>query len=161
MDTMIEDLYDQTYMTIQQIADELGLSFGYVFQYIKDNYDVETRNERKRECYRRSKLGDKNPMLGKKREAHHNYKGVVSDGKGYLMVLKPNWYTGRKGCKHVFLHHVVMCEALGLTEIPRGMCVHHIDHNPLNNDLSNLQMLSVSAHNRLHQLERATTIRKE
>ena len=32
-------------------------------------------------------------------------KGIVADGKGYLMILKPSWYTGRKGCKHIFYHH--------------------------------------------------------
>lgn len=35
--------------------------------------------------------------------------------------------------------------------IPDGYEVHHIDHNPLNNDLSNLQLVTVGWHDNYHQ----------
>lgn len=38
-------------------------------------------------------------------------------------------------------------------EIPKGMQIHHIDHNKDNNDISNLQMISRKEHNRIHYLE--------
>ena len=61
-----------------------------------------------------------------------------------------------------FLHHLVMCEHLGITEIPRGYCVHHCDFNPHNNDIGNLVLLTVGEHSALHQaLAGATTISKE
>lgn len=161
---MAKDIYaviETTNRSIQSIADEFNVSLPHVRELYETHYDEAFKNARKRRCYRQSKLGIKNPMFGLCGELHPRYIGDVSDGKGYLMRVKPDWYTGRRGCKHVFVHHIVMCQALGLTEMPKGMVVHHIDGDPTNNDLSNLQMMTPSAHTRLHQLERATTIRKE
>lgn len=158
----IKFYYENTELTQQQIANTLGVPHSRVHKYIKANYSKEDRLARKSKCYRNSKLGSKNPMAGKAGAAHHNYKGVVSDNKGYLMVPKPHWYAGRKGSKHVFQHSVVVCERLGLTEVPAGWCVHHCDHNPLNNDFDNLVLLKLGDHCRLHNsLEGATTISKE
>ena len=69
------------------------------------------------------------------------------------MQTKPTWYTGRKGSKYVYVHNIIMCELLNLTEIPKGFCVHHIDGNKQNNDISNLALLSISAHSKLHHIE--------
>lgn len=157
----IKQLYDTTDLTISEIAERVGLSMFQTWTFISKEYSKEIRDTRKSICYKNSKLGIKNPMSGKFKTEHHNFVGDVSDGKGYLMRLKPEWYTGRKGCKHVFVHHITMCESLGLTEIPKGWCVHHIDENKHNNSLNNLTLLTLGAHTRLHQLERATTISKE
>lgn len=154
------ELFETTSLTIEEIAEEAGVNFSWLHTRLTRKYSKEYRQQRKVQNYKQSKLGDKNPMYGKFGDSHHNFVGDVSDGKGYLMRVKPSWYTGRKGSKHVFVHHLVICEALGLTEVPSGFCVHHIDHNPKNNDVNNLTLLSVEAHNRLHQLERATTIPK-
>jgi hypothetical protein len=99
----------------------------------------------------RCKQGDKNPMKGKFGEKHHLFKGGVTDGKGYRLVLKPDWFTGRKGSNHVFEHHVVFCQAVGLTEIPKGFAIHHIDEDPMNNHIDNLALVSNSGHRRLHK----------
>ena len=158
----IKFLYETTTLTQQQIADKLGISIAVVFKYVKRHYAKEYRLNRKSLCYRASKLGDKNPMKGKFLELHHNYKGVVGDNKGYLMVKKPSWYTGRKGSKHVFQHSVVVCEKLGLTEIPKGWVVHHCDINPHNNSFENLVLITMGDHTRLHRyLDGVTTISKE
>lgn len=158
----IMDKFITTDLTIQQIAEELSSTYKIVWTVVMKNFSKEERNERKIKNYSKSKLGINNPMTGRFAEKHHNYRGEVTDGKGYVMVLKPSWYTGRKGSKHVFKHHVVICEHLGLTEIPAGFCVHHVDGNSLNNDVDNLVLLSLSAHSKLHSdLKRATTISKE
>ena len=68
------------------------------------------------------------------------------------MIKKPEWYTGRKGSDYVFLHTVVMCEHLGLTELPKGYVVHHIDGNKKNNTIDNLALMTVSGHSKLHLL---------
>lgn len=160
MKNEVKNLFEQTENTLQQIADLLKIQRWKVEEIIKKEYSKEVRLARKRICYQKSKLGLNNPMFGKVKEEHHNYIGDVSDGKGYIMCLKPEWYTGRKGCKHVFKHHIVICEHLGITEIPPGFCVHHIDGNKINNNILNLSLMTTSAHMRLHQLERATTSRK-
>jgi len=51
------------------------------------------------------------------------------------------------------LYHKIYCEAYGLTEIPTGYCVHHIDCDPWNNDVDNLMLLTRSEHTILHNLD--------
>jgi len=154
-------LYENTPLTLENIANRTGYTLNKVWRYTVDNYSKSYREERKRKNYSSSKQGSNNPMKGLFGAAHPNYKGRISDGKGYILILKPDWYTGRKGSKHVFEHSVIMCLELGITETPKGYCVHHIDKDPTNNSTNNLALLTVAAHTRLHQLERATTIRKE
>lgn len=147
-------LYSTTDMPMEQLCKEAKLENYIVQKILSDNFTEEYRNKRKSRIYRNSKIGDKNPMKQLTGDKHPRWiGGVVSDGQGYLMVKKPEWYTGRKGSSYVFLHSVVVCEALGITEIPAGFVVHHIDRNPYNNDISNLCLLSISAHSKLHSLE--------
>ena len=158
----IKYLYENTELTQKQIAAKLGIHWKRVFNYVKDNYSSSFRKQRKATSYRNSKLGALNPMSGKTGEAHHNFIGIVSDNKGYLMVLKPNWYTGRKNSKHVFQHHVEVCIGLGITCVPKGWCVHHVDSNPHNNSFDNLVLCTMRDHQRIHRhFEGATTISKE
>lgn len=147
-----KELYENTDMSLSEIAQACGVTEAAINCWQFRNYSKEYRSARKRPAYSRSKQGDKNPMYGKCREEHHNYKDRVSDGKGYYLVLKPDWYTGRTGSKHVFEHHVVYCEHNGLTEIDTSKyCVHHIDEDKTNNHIDNLLMLTYSDHSKLHQ----------
>ena len=148
-------LYEQTCKTDAQIADELGISITWLYRgFLYKMYDRDYRKTRKQRSYQLSKQGDKNPMKGKFGESHPRYKERVSDGRGYMMVLKPDWYTGRKGSHHVFEHSVVMCKALGITEIPEGFIVHHIDGDKLNNDPDNLLLTDRAGHQRIHNRNR-------
>ena len=96
--------------------------------------------------YSLSKRGDKNPMTGKFGEKHHRYKGIISDGKGYLMTT----FEG----VNMFLHHAVICEALGLKKLPAQFLVHHVDGDPLNNALDNLALTTRAGHNAIHYLQK-------
>ena len=155
-------LYEETQLTQKQIGNQLGISQQKVSKVLKKLYSSEHRKQRKVKSYSNSKLGDKNPMFNKLREDHPRYLGVVSDNKGYWMVLKPSWYTGRKKSKYIFEHHAVICEALKITEIPAGWNVHHCNHNPQDNSINNLVLMRASDHAKLHHiLEGATTISKE
>lgn len=153
---------ENTELTLGQIATRLGVGYKVVWNVWK-TYPAAFRKARKVRNYQRSKLGQNNPMHGKFGAAHHNFVGEVSDGRGYLMVLRPEWYTGRKRSKHVFAHHVVVCLGLGISSIPKGWCVHHCDEDPHNNDFSNLVLMTMADHTRLHQVMRkgATTTSKE
>lgn len=158
----IKHYYENTQLTLQQIADTLGVGIKVVFNYVKRNYSSSYRKARKVANYSSSKMGNKNPMTGKTLEQHPRYVGVVSDGKGYLLVVKPSWYTGRKGSHHVFQHHVVVCEAEDMTQIPKGFVVHHCDKNPQNNSYDNLLLMRMEEHSAWHSSqEGATTISKE
>ena len=50
-------------------------------------------------------------------------------------------------------HAREMCIALNIQKIPKGMIVHHIDENKRNNDIHNLAVMSITAHNRIHAHE--------
>ena len=158
---IIKDLLINTDLTNTQIRQQLQCRGQLVTDTLAALGNTFAR-DRKRRMYKRSKLGTNNPMSGKTGTNHHNFKGVVGDSKGYLLVLKPDWYTGRKGSKHIFQHHEVVCIELNLTEIPKGYVVHHCDHNKTNNSFDNLIVMSMGDHCALHRmLEGATTISKE
>ena len=157
----IRKYIETTDLTLKQIVEATGKS---IFEVRKEwvTYSREFRKKRKSFSYARSKTGDLNPMKGKFGNEHHNFIGEVSDGRGYLMVLKPDWYTGRKGSKHVFVHQVVVCKEMNLPEMPRGWIVHHCDEDKTNNSFDNLVLMTMKDHIKLHiMLEGATTISKE
>lgn len=151
----VKELFENTDMTLEEIAVAVGYkSYTYLYrECIAGQYSEEYLYQRKRKNYQKARERDGDWMLDRTREQHPRYVGRVSDGKGYIMVLKPEWYTGRKGSLHVFEHTVVMCEALGLTELPEGFVVHHIDGNKTNNDLKNLALMRTEAHSKLHHLK--------
>jgi len=136
--------------TLEQTVELCNSSHHVVSRIVSQALTKEEYDYEKKLRYSRSKLGDKNPMLGKMREQHHSYKGVISDGKGYSIALRPSWYTGRAS-KHIFYHHIVMCEALGITRIPEGFHVHHINGIKTDNRIENLALVSKSGHAEIHQ----------
>ena len=154
--------YLNTELSQREIAEKLNLTIRQVNKYVCKNFSSTFRRKRKVASYRNSKVGNKNPMYENFLEKHPRYIGLVSDKKGYLMRVKPTWYTGRMKSVHVFEHHIIVCEALKMTSIPKGWCVHHCDFNPHNNEFSNLVLLTMSDHRKLHSyLEGVTTISKE
>ena len=72
--------------------------------------------------------------------------------KRYPNGKHANYYfqsDGRGGREKKILHHAIW-EYYHKQEIPAGMDIHHIDNNPLNNDISNLMLVTKSEHQRLH-----------
>ena len=162
------NLFANTDTDLHSIRDAVNIRYSTLLEILHEHFTEEEISKRKSKLYRKSKLGDKNPMTGKCRELHPNYKGVVADGKGYLMCLKPEWYTGRVGSKHIYLHSAVFCENAGLTEIPKGYVVHHIDGNKHNNTPDNLALITNAGHTKLHaiqnnlgKVQRSEKIRRE
>lgn len=144
-------LFRETNMYYKEIAMAVGATQKKVWGVIHRHFLEEEIKERTRRSWSRSKTEGNNAARGAKKEQSAHWKGgKAPDGNGYMMVQKPDWYTGRKGSKYIFEHHAVMCESLGLTEMPKGWSVHHIDGNKMNNDLSNLALLTQRAHSRGH-----------
>ena len=78
-----------------------------------------------------------------------NYKGECLDKNGYTTLA-----TNSLGFqKRSLTHRVVIAQALGISveALPKELVVHHIDHNPSNNNLDNLALCTQSAHIKLHQ----------
>jgi hypothetical protein len=69
-------------------------------------------------------------------------------------VLSPNTRTRLlyRGGKKVRAHRWIMEQHLGRKLLPTEQ-VHHKDGNPLNNDLTNLEVLLTRDHMRLHKLK--------
>lgn len=73
------------------------------------------------------------------------------DGRRFFCDEKGYWKsTDREG---KFLHVAIWEAAHG--KVPKGYHIHHIDLNPANNALENLQLLSMSEHMSLHAKLRA------
>lgn len=76
---------------------------------------------------------------------------------GYLTVPTPFWWVGVSGTRvrHcVAKHQLVFCEANGLTKLPDGYVVHHINEDKLDNRVENLQLMTTSEHMKHHSLRR-------
>lgn len=116
------------------------------------HYGLEANKERKRRLYQLSKTGERNPMKGKTLDKHHNYIGRASDSKGYFTVVKPEWYDSRN--RRVFEHHVNWAESRGLSRVPSGYDVHHINKIKADNTPDNLVLMSKKDHCALHAAER-------
>jgi hypothetical protein len=47
-------------------------------------------------------------------------------------------------------HQRNFCIIMGINKIPKGFIIHHIDKNKKNNDIDNLALMTITAHNRIH-----------
>jgi hypothetical protein len=149
------DLYLNTDLTQDEIAEKVGVTRKQVWRVANKNCTPEFMRDRKRPCYARSKTGDKNPQFGKKYS--------LPTVKNYSRHHIPEWYTGHSKDAHVIL----MCKELGITELPKGFVVHHCDFNRVNNTIDNLVLMTRREHQALHMHLRdrvngsATTMSKD
>ncbi len=69
--------------------------------------------------------------------------------------LKPNGYyeITRGPNKGRSLHVVLYEEKVLFRRVKKGEHIHHVDGNKTNNDLSNLQLLTIQEHMRIHALQ--------
>lgn len=78
----------------------------------------------------------------RKGSAHHFWKGGrYIDGNGYVRVLV--------GAKYV-KEHILVAEKMIGRKLKKNECVHHKDQNRQNNAEDNLQVMTRSAHTKLH-----------
>lgn len=145
----LKDLFENSFLTqveIQKIlSTEHSISFAKSEELLYRTY---TKAQRKAHCaklnhekQKRTRLGNLNP----------NWQGgsKIND-YGYLMRDVPEWYSKSFTGSSIGVHIIVYCETHNLTEIPEGYVVHHIDLDKLNNDPSNLRLMTVSDHMKLH-----------
>lgn len=96
--------------------------------------------------------GEDHPMFGRSGERNPNWKGEEHSYEcgGYRFIRAPQWWEGFSQGGWVREHQVVWAENNNATRVPVGMDIHHLDGNGLNNDPSNLVMLSRGEHSRIH-----------
>ena len=138
-------LYRESPVTVQDLAKQLNTSYHNVRETLIQNMPSQEYKARQAVRYSLSKVGNKNPMKGKTEEQHHNYIGDCSDHKGYSTRM-------HKG-KRTFVHQIVLMEVLGLNSWPDGWVVHHIDGDPLNNQLDNLALCTNNGHRVIHSVQ--------
>ena len=136
-----------------EIAGIFGVSSWLVGEISRKNLSSEERRELWHRRAKRSKMGNNNPMWGKKGKLHHN-SVEGSRCMGYKTVFKPEWWGSDVKDSRVYEHTYVYCVSNNLTHLPKGYVIHHIDGNIDNNCISNLQMLTISEHIKLHWKER-------
>lgn len=105
-----------------------------------------------------SKQGKLSSRKGIKRTLTQEHKDNISKaqrGKGKGYSKKPNGYIEYTMGPNKFkaVHTILMQEHIG-RKLKSNECVHHIDKNRSNNDISNLRLMTRSEHARLHILER-------
>ena len=86
--------------------------------------------------------GKNNPMFGKRPA---NYKGYTYGFSGSRNKYKKLFIKG----KYVWEHRWVMEKKLG-RKLKKDEVVHHIDHNPKNNNPSNLKVMKTFEHSSYH-----------
>jgi hypothetical protein len=151
---LVLDLYTETepFLTLVQVADLLKADRRSVQAVLERHLTVVQLKALQALRYSKSKLGTKNPMKGKMREAHHNWQGECENGHGYLTALHP--VTGNRE----LVHRMVMASLLGLTALPDTVTVHHIDGDKKNNSTDNLAVLTPGGHSRIHNSKKIAAV---
>ncbi len=100
-----------------------------------------------------SRVGERSPLWGKKREKHPNWKGGrITDNDGYIKVRFPKHPRSDSG-GYVLEHILVAEQALG-EYIPKGHVIHHINGNRSDNRIENLWWFpSQAAHMEFHHTQ--------
>lgn len=78
------------------------------------------------------------------------YNNIHEDSNGNVVCNKPTWYTGRPNSNVVFLHNLIICHALGISCIPKGFMVVHIDGDARNLNIDNLMLCTIAAGSNLN-----------
>ena len=83
------------------------------------------------------------------RYIEYDGKRFYEDGKGYWLGQE----KGVDGKQHRIRLHIYVWEKYN-GPVPDGFDIHHIDHDPSNNEIENLVALPKSEHRKLHMAER-------
>lgn len=146
-------------MSIPEIAADLSLPRSTVRnKLIKSGVKLRSRTDAVRLAASDGKLGSafrgKNRVFSKehcKNISASRLRWATENARG--VSIKPNGYVEyTSGPNKGRLVHVVEMEKLIGRRIKASECVHHIDECKTNNDISNLALMTKSAHIKLHRM---------
>lgn len=149
VDSIILTLQDYT-KSYDDVALELGITKSTVGKYARQYLCDSLKKKRYSWWNQQLKLSNKNHMLGRVGHKHHNAREEVRVS-GYLTIFVPLWWKGlivKSG--RMFIHHYEWAKFWNQTSVPKGCVIHHIDCDINNNHWTNLQLLTISEHMRLH-----------
>ena len=148
-------------MSITQISKDVGVPLSTIRFRLKKLGVLRSRKEALQLASSQGRLGVH--LLGVSRVFTDEHKSAISKGRTKWaednakgVSLKPNGYFEYTRGEHKGRSvHVVRMEKHIGRRIMLGECVHHLDGNKKNNDLSNLKLMTISEHTRLHRLQDA------
>lgn len=137
----------------QVVAARYGCDYSHTVRKIwLTEYGDDCIRSRFRRMCSVSKTGNLNPMKGNFKEKHPRYKAVHTHSAGYRIIEAPRWYTGPTDKNGKVLEHIIVaCREARLRQLPDLHVVHHKDEDKLNNDPSNLQIVSRASHMLVHR----------
>jgi hypothetical protein len=154
----IKDLY-LSGMSIPQVSEHTGVPLSTIRFRLKRLGVLRGRKEALQLASKQGRLGKH--LVGVSRTFSDEHKAAISKGRKKWAdknakgtSIKPNGYLEytRGPNKFRSVHVVRMEQHIGRKILP-GECVHHIDGDKQNNDLSNLRLMTISEHTRLHRLQ--------
>lgn len=147
-------MFGTTNMTITEIAEAIGTTSQTVKNAVMNSgkYTDEEYHE----------IVMERAMKSKADALHNNRKDTWNNGR-YNSASIPEWVTAEYKKDSFAEHALVVCKHLGLTEIPKGYIVHHVNNDSKDNRFENLVLMTRSEHTSLHNgfLKGVTTISKE
>lgn len=126
--------YETKEKSLNQIAENLNITQAALRRYFR-KYGIPFRDAN----VARSMISG---------ESHPRWRGGKAVHNGYIEVYDPNHPSARSR-KYVYEHILVMEEHLG-RYLEKGEVVHHINGNKQDNRLSNLQLMTITEHVKLH-----------
>jgi hypothetical protein len=125
-----------------------------MFRTKKSHFDRRKTCGKECDAKRRKTLyvGERNPNFGNRGEKCYAWKGGRRIHQGYVeLLMHEHPMSNKDGC--VREHRLIMSDHLGRLLEPHED-VHHIDGNKLNNDITNLVVLTRSQHTSIHNKEK-------
>ena len=127
----------------------------------KGNYNHKPHTEERKKKISDSMKGKKNSLESRKKQSKST-KGISKKQVGQFKEGHTPWnYKGedevvrkviRINGKRILQSHYNYITYYGLKEIPKGFVIHHIDENPLNDDIKNLRLMRSEDHHFLHNM---------
>src|SRR5258708_1998082 len=135
---------------VQEVIKKYNRSHKTIKKIWQTTYTSNQFKERTSRLCRLHKIGTRNPMFGKIGLEHHSAIEKEETKSGYIIVFAPIWYQGKLDGNKTYEHIISYCEHNGISQLPEGQVVHHLDENKQNNKPDNLILLSIADHRRLH-----------
>jgi len=127
-------------LSVNDIAKMLNIRNPSLITYYLKKFNIPIRNAqqaRKTKNYKEKMCGRNNPMHG----VHLNHE------------RNPRWKGGLKSYYANIARKV--WEDYWNQKLPDGYCIHHVDRNKRNNNISNLVSMPFGSHTTLHNLKRS------